>query len=237
MYKNIKDFQQAINEGLIQTYNIRTTTHLLSRWYNELTDNFVIEILNNDTFKITIKSKISTSLFSLLIKDVNSMGYFPSLIDLENENKMINRFKYNFDKINNIIMSKNIIQMILICEKKFDDIVEITSPIYHICRKQNVEKILRIGLCPRTKSRISSHPDRIYFCLNVESCIELIKKFKLNDLIKNQPEQNYEILEVDIPKSEKIIFRKDPNMIENGIYTYENISKKYISEKIKNNKQ
>jgi hypothetical protein len=195
-----------------------------------LTDDFKIEILNNDTFKITIISKISTSLFGLIIKDINNMGYFPSLIDLENENNLINRFKYDFDKINNIIMSRNIIQMILICEKKFDDIIEITHPIYHICRKQNVEKILRIGLCPKTKSRISSHPDRIYFCLNVKNCDDLIRKFNLNDLIKHQPEQNYDILEIDIPKSHNIIFRKDPNMIENGIYTYENIPKKYITK-------
>lgn len=231
MYKNIKDFENAITEGLITTYNINTATHLLRKWFDELTKDFNIEILDNDTFKITIKDKISTSLFQTLIADINNMGYFPSIIELENENNLINKFKYDFDKINNIIMSKNIIQMILICEKKFDDIVNITFPIYHICKSQNITKILKIGLCPKTKNRIGSHPERIYFCLHVDNCINLIKKFDLNDIINKQPEQLYTILEINIPNSKKIIFRKDPNMIDNGIYTYENISSEYIKIK------
>jgi len=231
MYKNIKEFEKAINEGLIRTYNISTTIHILNMWYNELTKDFKIEILDNDTFEIIIKDKITTKLFELLIKDINNMGYFPSLVYLENENNNINRFKYDFDNINNILMSKNIIQIKLICEKKFDDIVKITQPIYHICKQQNIEKIFKIGLCPKTKNRVSSHPDRIYFCLNIEKCIDLIEKFDLNDLIQKKPLQNYIILEINISKSKNIIFRKDPNMIDGGLYTYDNIPSEYIKIK------
>jgi hypothetical protein len=236
IYKNIKKFVDAINEGLIRTHDINTSISILNKWYISMTNYFNIEILSNDTFEITIKGKISTSLFSSLIKDINNLGYFPSLVYLENENNIINQFKYDFDKINNILMSKNIIKLIIICEKKFDDEIFVSSVIYHVCKEQNIQKIIKNGLCPRAKNRIGTHPERIYFCLNIESCEDLIDKFKINDNIKKSPEQKYHILKIDIPEliidfekqNKKIIFRKDPNMDKNGIYTYDNIPGKYI---------
>ena len=229
IYKNIENFIDSINEGLIRTYDMNTSVSILKKWYNSMTNYFNISILNNDTFEITIIDKISTSLFSILIRDVNNLGYFPSVVYLVNENNMTNKFNYDFDKINNIIMSKNIIKLILVCEKKFDDEVIISDIIYHVCKEQNISKILKNGLSPRSKNRISTHPERVYFCLDIESCEDLIDRFKINDKIKNLPEQNYKILEIDIPDLDrKIIFRKDPNMSKDGIYTYNNIPNKII---------
>lgn len=235
IYKNIKDFEKALYEGLISTHNITTSVQILSNWYEVMTKNFNIIILDNDTFKIEIEDKITTSLFEILIKDINNLGYFPSLIYLKNEQNMTNRFKYDFDKINNIIMSKNIIGIILICEKKFDNIVEISNVIYHVCKEQNIQKILKIGLCPKRKSRISDHPERIYFCLNIQTCNDLINRFKKNDLLNNLPEQKYKILEIDTSKLKDVVFRNDPNLNKYGVYTYDNIPKLYIQ--LKNNKQ
>ena len=238
MYKNIEDFVDAINEGLIHTYDMKTSIGILKKWYNSMTNYFNVEILSNDTFEITIKDKISTSLFNILIRDINSFGYFPSFVYLENENNMTNQLKYDFDKIDNILMSINIIKLVLICEKKFDDESLISNIIYHVCKKQNILKILKKGLCPRTKNRISAHPERVYFCLDIECCGKLINRFNLNDKIKNLPIQNYKILEINIPDlildfkkiNKKIIFRKDPNMNMDAVYTYDNIPKKYILE-------
>jgi len=236
IYKKIEDFESAICEGLIHTHNIESSVHMLSNWYEVMTKYFHIDILDNDTFKIIIKDIITTSLFKVLIRDINNLGYFSSLIYLENDGNMINRFEYNYDKINNIIMSKNIIGIEIICEKKFDDEIKILNKLYHVCRKQSIEKILKNGLCPKSKKRISNHPERIYFCLDIQSCEDLINRFEMNDTIKKLPEQKYKILEIDIPKlksdyfeiNKEIIFRKDPNMNKNGIYTYDNIPKEYV---------
>jgi hypothetical protein len=247
IYKNIIDFENAIYEGLIRTHNIESSIQMLKYWYESMTKYFKIELLNDDEFKIIIKDKISTSLFDILIRDINNLGYFPSLIYLENDKNMINRFKYNYDKINNIIMSKNIIGIDIICEKKFDDEVKILNKMYyHVCREQNIERIFKIGLYSKSKKRISNHPDRIYLCIDFQCCEDLIKRFRMNDLINEIPEQRYRILEIDISKlkldfselNKEIIFRKDPNMSKNAIYTYDNIPPKYIkiNEKIKNNK-
>ena len=239
IYKNIEDFEQAICEGLIHTTDINTSASILRKWYESMTDYFKIKILNNDTFEIKIKNSITTSLFEILIRDINNLGYFPSLIRLINKNDMKYPFKYDYDKINNIIMSKKIIGIEIICEKKFDDEVKISNKIYHVCKEQNIKKILEIGLYPKSKNRIVYHPDRIYFCLDIQSCVDLINRFKINDTIKNLPEQRYNILEIDIPKlksdffelNKEIIFRKDPNLNMNGIYTYDNIPNQYIKIK------
>ena len=236
IYKNIENFVDAINEGLIHTYNINTSTSILKKWYNSMTKYFNIEILSNDTFEITVTDKISTTLFRVLIRDINNLGYFPSIVYLENEHNMINQFKYDFDKINNILMSKNIIKLIISCEKKFDDEILILNTVFHVCKERNISKIFRNGLSPRSKNRVSTHPERIYFCLDIESCEDLIDKFKINDNIKNLPEQKYNILKINIPDlisdlkkhNKEIIFRKDPNMNKNGVYTYDNIPKEYI---------
>jgi len=242
IYKNIIDFENAIYEGLIRTHNIESSIQMLKYWYESMTKYFKIELLNDDEFKIIIKDKISTTLFYILIRDINNLGYFPSLIYLENDKNMINRFKYDYDQINNIIMSKKIIGIDIVCEKKFDDEVKNIrlNKIYHVCKEQNIEKILKIGLYSKSKKRISNHPDRIYLCTDIQCCDDLIKRFKMNDLINELPEQRYKILEIDISKlksdflesNKEIIFRKDPNMTKNGIYTYDNIPPKYI--KIKN---
>lgn len=238
IYKDINEFTNAINEGLIHTHDINTSISILKKWYTSMTNYCDIQLLDNDTFEIVIKDKISTSLFSTLIRDINNLGYFPSIVYLMNEKNMENRFNYDFNIINNILMSLNIITMKMTCEKKFDDDVKIFKIIYHICKEQNLLKILENGLSPRSKNRIGSHPDRVYFCLDINSCDNLINRFKINDNFKNLPEQIYKILEINIPKlnkdyhekNKKIIFRKDPNIID-GIYTYDNIPKKYISIK------
>jgi hypothetical protein len=37
------------------------------------------------------------------------------------------------------------------------------SKLYHVTEKNKINKILKIGLTPKTNSKISEHPERIYF--------------------------------------------------------------------------
>ena len=235
IYKELYDLEGAICEGLIRTHNIESSVNFLDRWYSFSVKDFHIRILDNGTFEIKIKDHIRISLWEILVRDINNLGYFPSVVYLTNDNNMINKFKYDYDKINRILSSKKIIEIQIVCEKKFDDEIIIKDKIYHVCKENNLTKIMNIGLCPRSKKRLGDHPNRIYFCLSIENSHNLIKTFKNNDYM-NGEEKNYSIIEINIPqinedcknKIGKILFRQDPNMMIDGVYTYDNIHEKYL---------
>jgi len=57
-----------------------------------------------------------------------------------------------------------------IIKKKF-------KQVYHLTPTRNVDKILEIGLTPRSQAKINAHPERIYFALTIPGLENLIPKF------------------------------------------------------------
>lgn len=118
-------------------------------------------------------------------------------------------------------------------EPKFD--VEIPkdkfpNKVYHITPVNKLNKILKIGLSPKTKNNLFSYSERVYLSNNVESLLNLAKLFVKGD---DKKEKEFVILEISI----KLMYLrqrlfKDPNF-KNGYYTLENISPKLINPIIK----
>ena len=75
-----------------------------------------------------------------------------------------------------IIDNHNEIDMITIeYESKFDtEENNIPNKLYHLTIKEYSNKIDKSGLIPRSKSKLSSHLDRIYLCKTYQDCIDLI---------------------------------------------------------------
>ena len=99
--------------------------------------------------------------------------------------------------------------------------------LYHVTPSISVPKILKIGLCPRTKNKTSSHPDRVFLTKDEDDAIFLAKKFrKLNDKYKNST-----ILEVNFAAAcdndTSIRLFQDVNFVF-GVFTLSNIPPKYI---------
>jgi hypothetical protein len=117
-------------------------------------------------------------------------------------------------------------------EAKYDtEIINQPDHLYHLCPDISYKKIEIMGLTPKTQSKISTHPERIYLlepCSHDEMediAFELWEKHKNRSLITY-----YYMLLIDL-EGLKIHLYKDPNflMANGGVWTYENIPPIYIT--------
>lgn len=222
-------FNGEIYEGLIKTTKLSQAMDVLSRQLNnypelDLVDNpktneiivgFKPEYMDVKYSKYTDQTydpKISN-----LLKLVNNLGYFPSIIkfELNNQPEQYN-IRYNSKDFRQLIDEKEPTYLIFVFEPKYDDVIEPPNYVYHITDSKFIDNIKSIGLKPKTLSKRSSHPERIYFSLNKNANNKLWEKIKYH--IKNGI-----LLTIDTTELNNT-FYSDPNFKNLGIYTYENIS-------------
>lgn len=99
--------------------------------------------------------------------------------------------------------------------------------LYHITSENNVEKILKYGLEPRSENKKGWHPKRIYFC-DFNSDTEKLKNF--GEILNND---KYCVLKIDLKKQPryKIKFFEDPQTdLVKAYYTCESIPPMCISK-------
>jgi predicted acetyltransferase len=194
--------------------------------YNDDTDDFQIYIKNQNIVKNSIKNIVSIC---------ESIGYFPSSLLVDNLN-LLDEFKklkknddfieyiknYNFHNFNLIYIQ---------FECWLDNIVKVPDFLYHVTDIKNLNKIKEIGLCPKSKKKISYHPSRIYLTSSIEEA--RVTKSEFEKIKKDK----YLILKIDTNKiidndkklKDVLKLRIDPNY-ENGYYTLQNINKNLIEE-------
>lgn len=96
---------------------------------------------------------------------------------------------------------------------------------YHVTPDLYLERIQQEGLTPRTESKLSPHPERIYLLLNPENTFQsLARQLWQSSRYKDQV-QNYYVLEIDLTQLPDHKFYLDPESLLTyiGIYTYESI--------------
>jgi hypothetical protein len=225
MLYNYNEYRLMVNEGLIKTHNIDNSISILDMNLNLFKISYNIIKLTDNVFEVEFLDKINIDLIDNVLIIVNNTGYFPSYIFL-NTNNIKYKYKFNHERLENNLINKNIIYIKIRFESKFDkEIINNFEYLYHVCNKQNLNKILKIGLVPKSKNKITSHPERIYLLQNINDAYRLIKKFEFNDLVNNIKNE-YIILKIKINNNIKLY--NDPNHDNVGYYTYENIHKNDI---------
>lgn len=91
----------------------------------------------------------------------------------------------------------------------------IPTILYHATESSNVDNIMKIGLVPKSKSRMSEHPDRIYAAISREISMSFATHFIYG---LHFPA----MLTIDTQKINNKWY-EDPNL-EGGLYTTTNIS-------------
>lgn len=182
--KYFKDYIDSVNEGLIKTYPgdkvLKDILSSLEKLHINSTGSF-----EDNKIKLTINNfnniplnKIRHLFDHIDTSIVNRGGWFPStmkIIKLTNIHKLS---KYNFDDI--IRINDEIDSITITYESKFDtEESNIPDKLYHLTIKEYQKKINKIGLIPKSKSKLSSHLDRIYVCKTKQDCIDLIPKMML----------------------------------------------------------
>jgi len=210
IYKD--EYELNLKEGLIKTTNIGKTLNILEKKYSSKF-NFI-----KKPFTFTIKT-FHTDMDTLkngIIKDANTLGWFPSFIETE---------EYT-GKWNEKYFKEGEIQIRF--EAKYDEqIVENIPPIlYHISPTQNIEKILKIGLVPKSRSKAAYHPDSVYLSKDLKNIEDLGEMFYQKTGIRD-----WTILKIktDMIPGDYFKLYKDPNFSQ-GYYTLNNIPPQAIEK-------
>jgi uncharacterized lipoprotein YehR (DUF1307 family) len=224
---NYLDF---INEGLIKTHPYNIVLNKVNFLPNNLIYN--INYTQSDNiihFEILYFNKLSevSKTFDVIESYfINMMGWFPSMMVIENLSGMENSIQYNRDYL---IKNINFLQKVKITfESKFD--IESTIPVklYHLSIKEFEKLILKNGISPKSKSKISYHDSRIYLCKSIMDCQSLIPNMKMFYSQQKWSNPNSKIndkwliYEIDTNDVEMKLYY-DPNYI-GGYYTLSNIS-------------
>lgn len=229
MNKFIRTYSDFILNETLVTHNIDLTYRNVKTELSLFGYNFSIEKTLNNVIELTLHS-FDIEYIKTIINHIDSLlidrhGWFPSKMILYNLKGMETIRIYDEDYlIENI---KKIKEFTIIYESKYD--IEINSPVklYHLSIKQYESKVLKMGLIPKSKSKLSKHLDRIYLCNDINHCYSLIPKMKANYMFKSKRiNSDWIIYEID-NSDLNITLYKDPNY-EFGYYTINNIKKDKI---------
>ena len=235
----IYDFEKYvknINEGFIKTYDINKTVIGIDTLLNRYNLNFSIEIIDN-IFKVNINDfdkipNLDDILEIFLSTIFNLYGWFPSTMKMTNF--FLNEKTMKFRKEELLRPVNNLLKVTITFESKFDEIISnIPDKLYHLTIQQYENDILKNGLLPKSKSKLTAHDydGRIYLCDIKEKCIALIPSMKrfysdekfniVNDIRNSKKIYNkntkWIIFEIDSKPAGINILYKDPNYL-NGYY-------------------
>jgi hypothetical protein len=214
-FSDFREFSGNLYEGLIMSYPLSFFNKKVGRYLSSCNVKYKIDadkVFN--TLALSLSSE-SVHVIEVINNYANVCGYFLALIECNG--------KY-YKSLKDVDIVKD---FTLFYESKFDEIVSnIPTVIYHVTLTKYVEKIKKIGLIPKSKSKQSFHSDRIYCAISLKGAESICQEFKINDLA-NRKKQNYTILKIST-KNLKNKFMKDPNstLLDGeilGIYTHENI--------------
>lgn len=223
------EYINHINEGLLKTYNIDFVIDKSLQLLSHLNVNFDIIKNPNNTIKLIIfnfNKVYIDKLFDMLNSNfVNMFGWYPSYMYITNNANMKNQMNYdeNYLKKVHLYLTK----VSIIYESKFDEEINLPNKLYHISIQEYKNKILKNGITPKTKSKLSSHGNRIYVCKNIQDCLELIPRMNFYFFDKKNINTKWLIYEIDTENLDLKLY-KDPNYINKGYYLLGNIPPKNI---------
>lgn len=229
-----EEYELNLKEGLIKTTPIGETVSILKKkfpnWffrYNKDENDFEIEILK-------IKDGIEPEYFDKLLPLLNNLRWFISFMkiqgnwDSEMKTAINIEDKYNEKILKNSFANPKIHTIILDCEAKFDiKVNKIPVELYHITPIKYWDKIQKQGLVPRSRSKASYHPDRVFLAKTEQYAEDLGKKFYQKTGITE-----WAVLKIhtDLIPGEYFTLYKDPNYTDRGFYTLNNIPPQAIEK-------
>lgn len=147
-----------------------------------------------------------------LLNTIESSGYFIATAG-SFEGKIKDK-----TKINDYVLNNNNISISI--EPNFDTKVNFEGEyLYHTTDKKNLDKVLSVGLIPKSKNTRSFYPERIYLSPNLEYMNSI--KYQLNT------DKPAEYVYLKINNFDGLSLYKDVRF-KGGFYTYDNIPPKYI---------
>jgi hypothetical protein len=238
MYDSICE-EQILKEFISQTIEADKTSKELDKRFPAL--DISINIESPKVFSINLP-KSAFKYWGEISKFLDTFGWYPSYIALVTEDFfggfLKDKGKYSNESMNTMMKSADDEDAIQISiEAKYDTEQQPEKYYYHLVPDIYLDKVELKGLTPKTKSKIATHPERVYL-LNPDNEDEFEKI--ANMLYDKTPSKetkskikNYHLLRINADAiKDKVKFYNDPNFrIGNGaVWTYQNIAPKYIEK-------
>lgn len=215
--------QTKLYEGLIKTHPIDKTITIMKRLFGD--NVLLIDSIGINSVQIAFKNN-NKDVINNVIKYMNSLGWF--IAEPKDENSLDVELK-----------DKN---PVLFFQAKFDleqfprDKDGKPCKLYHLTPLVNLNKISKIGLVPKSNSKQTYHPERIYFFTEILSdteIIELVMGLYYTNKNISKYKDRYILLEVELSKYDNppIRFFNDPNL-NNAVYTLEPVHPRTIETKV-----
>ena len=239
--KTYSDYLEHLKQGLIKTHDGDKSIKYLVDTLRKLKFN-VTGDYDNNIISLTIKdfnhiasNKLDDFFNTISSILTNKFGWYPSSMDIHLLSGLDRLKKYDEAEIK---LKRSIIGSLTIkYDSKFGNKVFYNGYLYHLSIREYEKKILKKGLFPKSKSKLSSHLDRVYLCKNLNDCKNLIHQMKIH----YSEERDVNFYDLGNKKWRKdtrwIIFKinnssinlyKDNNYGE-GHYTMDNIDPKDIT--------
>jgi hypothetical protein len=220
-----EEYELNLREGLIKTVEKGKSQNIIRRafpkWEVEDYASFDGEGERND-FSVTSPNSITKEEADKFLVLLNNLGWFVSFLRIYD--KEGNKLYYSkFDKeVLDKYLRKDVIGSITFdCEPKFDtEVTKIPKVLYHVTPAKSWDKISKIGLVPRSRSKTSYHPERVY----LSSTIEGIKRLT-PQMYQVTGINSWVVIKVDTSMIPGDYFKlyKDSNFRPEGYYTMNNI--------------
>jgi len=215
--------REIIYEGLIHTTEMSVTADQLKRWSGSGEKFKAIE--KQKKIQLDFIENLNEKELIQLLKVINKFGWFVSAVLVFGSSPA--RKKFDYDDFVKNDLNKQLLSFQL--EAKYDEELNIYNfkVLYHVSPSIHKDKILKIGLVPKSKEKISAHPERIYFADNEDDVSVLAFQFQ-----KMKPDVPLSEFEIDFEgvrrNNPSIRLFDDPNF-KDGIYTLSNISPRFIT--------
>lgn len=193
---------------------------------------FIKEGLIQSVDRSKLKSIISRNFPSLKIRTWAGFEGFEMTIYVELDSTTTfdkNKFDSMLSNVGWFISNTD--ESMIKLEPKFDTVIDnIPAKLYHVTPVDNLDKIFKIGLTPRSQNKQTSHPDRVYLTFNTAAALEIANIFSTGGFAGTGDNKDYALLEVDTAKLSNVIFYSDLNFYKKGVYTTQNIPPAAISK-------
>jgi hypothetical protein len=223
-----------IYEGLITSYPLYSVERILKDKYEIKCD------YNKNAFSLRFlfsenKSKAKQEINNIL-QITNNLGWFPSFISSYSDDQHFKKDKWDskFAAFDNFI-SERFLNILFSFEAKYDIVVDkYPRVLYHVCPANSINKILKNGLSPKSRSKKAFHPERVYLFFHIQDAYEFAYKLSVFENIND-----IGILKVDTAtieyylrlfrrpneaKKPKLKLYKDPNYSNKALYTLNHIT-------------
>jgi hypothetical protein len=208
-------------EGLIYSVSSDTLMDRIGHWMKFADRIHPTKHVESKKIQLKISPALHKEEWELLQKFINNLGWYVASyiplgglkwIPFESTEKMIND--------NPVVVS---------IEAKFDLEIDTNkfTDVYHISPSVYDEKIKKIGLVPKSKSKMSHHPERVYFVARESDANAMA------DIFSGDNPVEYSVYKVNLKKARQndgaIRIFQDPNL-NSGFYTLSNIPPEYVTK-------